>query len=181
MADLMTQEQVATLELPEGRRLYQRDGIWYAEGDGWGVAAPHVALAKLAAAVANGHLPRPVYDWAMRAYRGQDVPTAEQWEAAERLAAMARNDAHPDSIVTKLANIIDPPKPPPLPEIAACPYCGGECRVYGAGNSWHVECVAGSTAEHVARCYHGPTAPTDRAAIESHNRVEATLKEVGNG
>jgi len=135
----------------------------------------------IAADVANGYLLRTVYDWAMRAYRGQDVPTTEQWEAAEQLAAMARNDAHPDSIVTKLANIIDPPKLPPLPEIAACPYCGGECRVYGAGNSWHVECVASSTEEQVACCYHGPTAPTNRAAIESHNRVEAALNGVGHG
>lgn len=87
---IMTQEQVATLELPEGRRLYQRDGIWYAEGDGWGVAAPHVALAKLAAAVANGYLPRAVLDHAIAASRGEDWQRrAVSWmgaDVAERMA-----------------------------------------------------------------------------------------------
>ena len=175
MADRMTPEQVATLELPEGVKL----GL---ETSGWRWNGPHsnydpesyIAVAALS--VANGHLPRSVYDWALRAYKGGDVPTVEQWEAAERLAALTRNDAHPDSIVAKLANLISPPEPPPLPEIEHCRYCGCYCIVDKVDptqhdSDWFVYC------SNISRCgARSQRQSTDRAAIEAHNEVAAKLR-----
>lgn len=106
----------------------------------------------------------PLREWAILMLQGNDVPTVEQWEAAERLAALARNDAHPDSIVAKLANIISPPEPP-LPEIAACPYCGASCDLVGGA----VQCRA--------RCnYVGPARDNARDSIQAHNEVARKLR-----
>lgn len=105
------------------------------------------------------------YEWVSRARRGESVPTVEQWEAAERLAALARNDAHPDSIDAKLANVISPPEPPPLPEIAACPYCWASCDLVGGA----VQCRA--------RCnYVGPARDNARDSIQAHNEVARKLR-----
>ena len=167
MADRMTPEQVATLELPEGCSMYQAPSkIWLSEAGRLRDQFEYFTC-RLAESVANGYLPRSVYDWALRAYRGQDVPTGERWEAAERLAELARNDAHPDSIVTKLANLIDPPKPTPLPGIAACPYCGASCDLVGGA----VQCRA--------RCnYVGPARDNAHDSIEAHNDVARKLRPV---
>lgn len=116
------------------------------------------------------------YEWVSRARRGESVPTVEQWEAAERLAALTRNDAHPDSIVAKLANIISPPKPPPLPEIAACPYCGGECGCYSAVEhgrdmtGWYVSCQARGCP------YVSPPRLHEPDTIKAHNEVARKLR-----
>ena len=116
------------------------------------------------------------YEWVSRARRGETVPTVEQWEAAERLAALSRNDAHPDSIVAKLANVIAPPKPPPLPEIAPCPYCGGECGCYSAVEhgwdmtGWYVSCQSRGCPYVSPPRLHKPD------TIESHNEVARKLR-----
>ena len=112
------------------------------------------------------------YEWVSRARRGESVPTVDQWEAAERLAALARNDAHPDSIVAKLANVIAPPKPPPLPKIEACPYCGGTCSTCTDMVSTHrVYC------EDQRGCgYHSATRPSYAEAIAAHNDVARRLR-----
>lgn len=114
------------------------------------------------------------YEWVSRARRGESVPTVEQWEAAERLAALTRNDAHPDSIVAKLANIIAPPEPPP--EIAACPYCGGECGCYSAVEhgrdmtGWYVSCQSRGCP------YVSPPRLDKRETIETHNAIAQKLR-----
>ena len=106
----------------------------------------------------------PLREWAILMLQGNDVPTVEQWEAAARLAALTRNDAHPDSIVAKLANLISPPEPP-LPEIAECPYCGASCDLVGGA----VQCRA--------RCnYVGPARDNARDSIQAHNEVAAKLR-----
>ena len=165
MADRMTPEQVATLELPEGCSMYQAPSkIWLSEAGRLRDQSEYFTC-RLAESVANGYLPRSVYDWAILAYRGGDVPTVEQWEAAERLAALTRNDAHPDSIVAKLANIIAPPKPAPLPEIEPCPYCGAHGDLVGGA----VQCRA--------RCnYVGPARDNAHDSIEAHNDVARKLR-----
>lgn len=119
----------------------------------------------------------PLREWAILMLQGNDVPTIEQWEAAERLAALTRNDAHPDSIVAKLANIISTPQPPPLPEIAACPYCGGECGCYSAVEhgrdmtGWYVSCQSRGCP------YVSPPRINKPDTIESHNAIARKLRE----
>lgn len=108
------------------------------------------------------------YEWVSRARRGETVPTVEQWEAAARLVALTRNDAHPDSIVAKLSNVISPPKPPPLPEIEACPRCEGTCVSTRNASSWVVVC---------GECnWEGPLREKELAAIEGHNNEAAKLR-----
>lgn len=182
---IMTEAEARALPMPETHHLRTRNGEWAPFATRAAGPEPWV-LAHIAADVANGYLPSAVLDHAIAASRGEEWHSPDDWTPERKAASLAlvRAVRNEDESVLRgdllrLCNTIDPP--PPLPEIAPCPYCGGECRVYGAGNSWHVECVASSTEEHVACCYHGPTAPTNRAAIEAHNRVAKALEGVGRG
>jgi len=200
----MKQEEVKTLELPEGTRIEWDLGwkVWW-HGD-----TSHAArtVVTIAVSVANGNLPRSLHDWAMRAYKGGEVPTPElwdargklledlggqlkaesdwrqqfngapptpeQWKEAVRLAETVRADAHPDSIRAMMANIISPPKPPPLPEIAECPYCGAECvhqSTCDSGPNQRLLCWASCG-------YASPRRATEREAIEAHNEVARRLR-----
>jgi hypothetical protein len=204
----MKQEEVKTLELPEGTRIEWDLGwkVWW-HGD-----TSHAArtVVTIAVSVANGNLPRSLHDWAMRAYKGGEVPTPElwdargklledlggqlkaesdwrqqfngapptpeQWKEAVRLAETVRADAHPDSIRAMMANIISPPKPPPLPEIEPCPYCGGKCGCYNAVEhgrdmaGWYVSCQSRGCP------YVSPPRLDKRETVTAHNDVARKLK-----
>jgi hypothetical protein len=104
-------------------------------------------------------------DW--RQQFSGEPPTPEQWEEAVRLAETVRADAHPDSIRAMMANIISPPTPPPLPEIAACPRCGGACEVRATPMNRHVACCSCN--------WEGPSKGSERDAIAGHNEEAVKL------
>ena len=167
----MTREQLETLELPAASWEFVDCGTWWAIKCPNGTHSRVITLAYMASDVANGQLQRPAYDWAMRAYKGGDVPTVEQWEAAERLAVSVRNDAHPDSIRTKLANVISPPK---LPTIEPCPHCRERSKLFETDDAldpdWYVQC---SNNRCAAR---GPLRATEREAVDSYNEIARKVR-----
>jgi hypothetical protein len=95
--------------------------------------------------------------------------TPERKEAAVLLAKWVRanGDTH------RAVDIVDPP--PPLPEIAPCPRCGLLCELFVGHHGRYVGCNTDGCS------WVGPFAPTDRAAIDAHNREAAALKGVGRG
>lgn len=95
--------------------------------------------------------------------------TDERKAAAVELARLRRPHAHPDSVVAKLCDIIDPP----APAIAPCPYCGAECSTAtDMVDVWHSYCT-----RSLRECaYHGPVRHTEREAIAAHNDICERLK-----
>ena len=164
MADRMTEAEVATLELPEGLIFQLFHEWWRVAGTGTDRA---FALGGVAEAVANGHLPRAVYDWALRAYRGGDVPTVEQWDELVAAARKIVNDPYWLPLLRKASAALTP-QPPPLPEIAECPRCGHECSVADLGATVAVVCKACN--------WEGPAKTEELAAINGHNYEAAKLR-----
>ena len=108
-----------------------------------------------------------VYDWALRAYRGGDVPTVEQWDELVAAARKIVNDPHWLPLLRKASAALTP-QPPPLPEIAECPRCGHECSVADLGATVAVVCKACN--------WEGPAKTEELAAINGHNYEAAKLR-----
>jgi hypothetical protein len=179
---IMTADEARALPWPEGWRV--EFGL-HINGE-WGAICstnrPAWSVAHICCAVANGYLPRAVLDHAVAASKGEEwpAPSADAWtperkEAAVRLVVCVRqNDKDPSQERLRLCDIIDPQ--PLLPEIAQCPYCGGNCAVGRGSRGVRIECIDRSTSERCDCTYSGPRASTDRAAIEGHNRVAKALE-----